>query len=283
MQWYCVINGTQYGPVDEATLAVWVREGRVRQGDLVWTQAQGDQWIPAGRALPALFGQAASAQAVAPSQPDMTAAYVSRTHNRDLMAQARVALQGHWWLAAGISFVFAAITTAVASVPCLGQVVNLLIAGPLALGYAIFALAVIRRRPLSMGQLFEGFEAFGTALVAYILMAIFVLLWMLLLIIPGIIAALAYSMTYFILKDHPQLSALEAIRLSRQMMRGNKWKYFCLQWRFFGWMLLCLLTCGIGVFWLMPYMMASQVCFYEDLKEEQSLHPKDADPRTAHS
>ena len=129
-----------------------------------------------------------------------------------------------------------------------------------------FALAVVRSQSLELGMLFQGFEEFGRALAAYLLMALFVALWSLLLIIPGIVAGLAYSMTYYILRDQPNLGVMDAIGLSRQMMRGNKWKYFCLQWRFFGWSLLCLLTCGIGFFWLMPYMMASQAAFYEDLR-----------------
>jgi uncharacterized membrane protein len=52
-------------------------------------------------------------------------------------------------------------------------------------------------------------------------------------------------------------------------MKGNKWKYFCLQWRFFGWALLCVLTLGIGFLWLQPYMMTSSARFYEDLKQGQ--------------
>lgn len=274
MQWYCAIDGKQYGPEEESVLAQWVREGRLHPHDLVWNPAQGDQWIQARKALPALFGIAAApaippaapppldaGAASTPPDPGWSAVFASRTHNRDIMAAARAALTGHWWLAAGFSFVFWAIAEA-ANTFCVG----FLIMGALSLGYAIFALAATRSQPLSMGQLFEGFQNFGTALAAYILMLVFVLLWMLLLIIPGIVAALAYSMTYFILRDNPQMGPLDAIRLSRRMMSGNKWKYFCLQWRFFWWALLCLLTCGIGFFWLMPYMAVSQARFYEDLK-----------------
>ena len=269
MQWYCAINGQQQGPVDEATLVAWAREGRLKADDLVWNPTMGSEWGRAATVLPAAFaGPPPSPAAGMPPVPPgtLSAVYRSRTHNRDLMTQARAALDGHWWLSVGVTFVFVAIISAAGGVPCVGQLVNLLISGPLSLGLAVFALALVRARPVSMGQLFEGFNAFGNALAAYILMAIFVLLWCLLLIIPGIIAALAYSMTYFIMQDQPNLGPLEAIDLSRQMMRGNKWKYFCLQWRFFGWGLLCVLTCGIGFLWLMPYMMASQARFYDDLK-----------------
>lgn len=269
MQWYCAIDGVQHGPTDEAALAAWVREGRLRQDDLVWNPTCGNEWVRAGTALPALFAPPAQpwlgGAEPATGVPSAAAVFTSGTHNRDLMVRAQAALDGHWWLAAGVAFVFMAIMTAASAVPCLGSIVNLLIEGPLSLGLAAFALAIVRSKPLEMGLLFEGFEEFGSALAAYILMLIFVFLWTLLFIIPGIVAGLAYSMTYFILKDQPTLGTMEAIGLSRQMMRGNKWKYFCLQWRFLGWGLLCLLTCGIGFFWLVPYIAASNAAFYEDL------------------
>ena len=116
-------------------------------------------------------------------------------------------------------------------------------------------------------MLFSGFKNFGNALVAYLVMTIFVFLWLLLLIIPGIVAALAYAQTFYLLADNPSLDGLDAIRLSKRMMRGYKWKLFCLWLRFFGWALLCVLTFGIGLLWLWPYMAASYAHFYEDLKQ----------------
>ncbi len=99
---------------------------------------------------------------------------------------------------------------------------------------------------------------------------IFVFLWSLLLIIPGIIATLSYSMTYFIIADNNSITALEAITKSKEMMRGNKWKFFCLGLRFLGWSLLCVVTLGIGFLWLTPYMSVSSAQFYDDLKENNS-------------
>jgi uncharacterized membrane protein len=97
-------------------------------------------------------------------------------------------------------------------------------------------------------------------------MFVFIILWMLLLIIPGIIAALSYSMTFYIIADDETMDAMEAIDKSKAMMDGYKWKYFCLALRFVGWALLCLLTLGIGFFWLMPYMQVTNAKFYEDVK-----------------
>ena len=116
-------------------------------------------------------------------------------------------------------------------------------------------------------MLFDGFKQFGTAFLTSLLMTIFICLWLMLLIVPGIIAMLRYSMTYFVLAENPGMSALDAIRTSKQLMKGRKWKLFCLWWRFFGWMLLCILTCGIGFLWLMPYMTASYARFYDDVRQ----------------
>ncbi len=76
----------------------------------------------------------------------------------------------------------------------------------------------------------------------------------------------AYSQVFFILADLPETGAYDAIQLSTQMMVGFKWKKFCLGWRFFGWALLGILTCGIGWLWLYPYVMTSNAKFYDDIR-----------------
>jgi len=83
--------------------------------------------------------------------------------------------------------------------------------------------------------------------------------------IPAFIAQLRYGMTFFILADDAIIGPLQAIRKSKEIMSGNKWKYFCLTWRFFWWSLLCIPTLGIGLLWLGPYVMTSQARFYDDV------------------
>lgn len=100
-------------------------------------------------------------------------------------------------------------------------------------------------------------------------MILFIVLWSFLLIIPGIIAAYGYSLIFFILADEPSIGISEALKKSKAMMRGYKWKYFCLSFRFFGWVILSILSCGIGFLWLAPYMQVSFAKFYEDLKAGQ--------------
>lgn len=99
-----------------------------------------------------------------------------------------------------------------------------------------------------------------------ILMVIFVMLWTLLFIIPGIVKSFSYAMTPFILVEHPEMSANQAIDESRRIMKGHKFDLFYLYLSFIGWAFLCLFTFGIGYLWLVPYMQASLVAFYNDVK-----------------
>ena len=193
-----------------------------------------------------------------------------RTENAVLMKMARESLKGKWGLAVATFFVYFLVAIGIQLIPFLGVIASLLISGPMALGIVIFSLAVARNQEAKLGQIFEGFNNFGNAIGTYILMVIFIFLWMLLLFIPGIIAAFSYSMTFYILSDEESIGPMEAIDKSKKMMDGYKWKYFCLMFRFFGWSILCILTIGIGYLWLMPYMQVSKAKFYDDLKTNLS-------------
>ena len=104
------------------------------------------------------------------------------------------------------------------------------------------------------------------------LMNLFIALWSLLFIIPGIVKAFSYSMTPFILEEHPELSANEAIDHSRAMMKGHKFDLFWLLLSFIGWGFLCLFTLGIGYLWLTPYMETAVAGFYEDVKADYEVN-----------
>jgi len=94
--------------------------------------------------------------------------------------------------------------------------------------------------------------------------SIFLFLWFLLLFVPGVIKSIAYSQTFYLLKDHPEYSTFEAITESRKRMVGLKWKYFLLCLSFIGWGLLSIITFGIGLLWLMPYMSTTFSAFYDN-------------------
>lgn len=188
------------------------------------------------------------------------------TENVVLMRMAKESLKGKWGLAIGTFVVYMLIGAGLQLVPVVGVFASLIITGPFTLGVSIFSLSLSRNEDAELAQIFEGFNNFGKALGAYVLMVLFIILWTLLLIIPGIIAAISYSMTFFILADDDSIGPMEAIDKSKKMMDGYKWKYFRLGLRFLGLALLCILTLGIGFFWLMPFMQVTMAKFYDDIK-----------------
>lgn len=101
-----------------------------------------------------------------------------------------------------------------------------------------------------------------------VLVGLYTFLWSLLLIIPGIIAAYSYSMAPFILIDNPDIGVSEAIRRSKEIMRGHKFDYFALQLSFIGWAILACLTFGIGFLWLIPYIQLTSIEFYRYIRDE---------------
>ena len=101
--------------------------------------------------------------------------------------------------------------------------------------------------------------------VARFLQSIYIILWSLLFIIPGIVASYSYAMTEYILAEDPELTATEAISRSKQMMYGNRWRLFCLEFSFIGWSILCSFTLGIGNLWLTPYKQAAIAAFYREV------------------
>lgn len=101
--------------------------------------------------------------------------------------------------------------------------------------------------------------------------SIFILLWSLLFIIPGIIKSYSYRMVPFILTDNPGITATDAITLSRKMMKGNKWKAFVLDLSFLGWEILSALTLGIlGIFYVNPYVYATEAELYHAIKTTEA-------------
>lgn len=191
-----------------------------------------------------------------------------KTENKTLMRGALDTLKGKWGIAVGATFVYMLTSIIVSSLPKIGSLLSFIISGPLLLGFSFFWLSLSRNKEVKIGQIFSGFDEFIKGLVLYFLVVLFTLLWSLLLIIPGIIAAFSYAMAFYILAEDKSIRPMDAIRKSKKMMEGNKWKLFCLNLRFLGWALLAILTLGIGFLWLVPYMQVSIAKFYDDIKEK---------------
>ena len=137
-------------------------------------------------------------------------------------------------------------------------------------GYDVAILRFSRGREETIKEMFSaGFmEDYARVLGIVLLKAVFILLWMLLLIVPGIIKAYSYAMTNYIAEDNPELGPNECIDRSIAMMNGHKMELFLLDLSFIGWILLGFITLGIGWLWISPWINMAHVKFYEQLKAE---------------
>ena len=132
-------------------------------------------------------------------------------------------------------------------------------------GYAKYNLNLVDKKNAAFETLFEYFSHWKTTTIARLLRALYVFLWSILFIIPGIVAGFSYAMTDYILAEDPELTADEAISQSKSLMMGNKWRFFCLQFSFIGWDILATLAFGIGHLWLTPYKQAAYAAFYREV------------------
>lgn len=164
-------------------------------------------------------------------------------------------------LAGGILYIVLAALVIAAVWLFLGSVVGV--------GYSRFTLQLADGNDAGFENLFQYFPYWKNAVCTRLLTGLYIFLWTLLLIIPGIIASYSYAMTGYILAEHPELTAGEAIAASKEMMAGNRWRLFCLHLSFIGWALLCTLTLGIGNLWLNPYMNVSEAAFYREISETE--------------
>ena len=216
--------------------------------------------------------------------------------NKALMAEAREALSGKWGLAVG-GLLLLAIVYSAAYFTYIGILV---VTGPIWLGGAILTLKLARQETSEVGDVFKGFSYFGKSTAFFWLFYLYQLLWHLLFVIGcisaiaidvidselemlilvlGILLALGalvmkvrvfckFFLVWFIGMDEPKLGAVMTFKTSADMMKGYKWKFFCLQLRFIGWLFLSILTSGIGLLWVTPYILVSFAKFYEDVKAD---------------
>lgn len=146
--------------------------------------------------------------------------------------------------------------------------VSLFVLLPLAVGYSNSMRVLLETgdNRLANNSFSLGFGNWLHVVWGMILSTIYIFLWTLLLIIPGIIKSYSYALTPYILVEHPEMSANEAIEESMRLMDGHKFDLFYLQLSFIGWAILSILSLGLGVFWLIPYQMTAQAAFYRDIK-----------------
>lgn len=141
---------------------------------------------------------------------------------------------------------------------------------PLNIGVAQNVLAWSRGEDVNKWKvLFGGFNSakmFFKQVGVVVLNTILCALWAILLVVPGIIKGLAYSMYPYILRDEPDLSVWQTLKKSEAIMKGYKGKLFLMYLSFVGWFILGAFTFGILYIWLTPYIMTSTVKFYDDVR-----------------
>lgn len=214
--------------------------------------------------------------------------------NKEIKQQARQQLKGQWGTAALFTLLFASVYYLIPLIieinlsggfkawvnkpenvdgPAASTFIITLVLLPLYIGYLWTFLSMVRTSEKikfsSLLQAFSEISMYVRILGTYLVMMVYMFLWTLLLVIPGIIKAFSYSQTYFVLRDNPGIGINAAITKSRKLMNGHKWQFFVLQLSFIGWGILCILTLGIGFLWLAPYMSASYAAFYENLVRQQ--------------
>lgn len=219
---------------------------------------------------------------------------------RDFRAWAREALSGHWGAAVAVGFVGGllgggvdalssimevsyegelrvmesiprevwAMVVTITLVTCL---LAFVVGGAVQLGICTFNLNLFHRREARFMDLFSQFHRLGQGFCMQFVMNFFIFLWSLLFIIPGIIAAYRYAMVPYLMAEFPDLGVMAAMRESKRLMKGNKWRLFCLQFSYIGWALLSSLTLGIGSLWLMPYQYAGDTAFYMAVTGREQL------------
>lgn len=122
-----------------------------------------------------------------------------------------------------------------------------------------------------VSKLLFGFQSgfYGNSVLVMFMKNLFVALWTLLFVIPGIVMSYAYRMVPYILAEQPDIDYREALRISKEMMYGQKWEAFFLDLSFIGWLILGAVTCGIaGIFYVKPYVDATNVELYVTLRED---------------
>ena len=216
--------------------------------------------------------------------------------SKTLKRRALNNLQGNWGLSVGVALLAAllggatvsgtmnlnidqeilaelppnvlAVIAAIASVLSILSFVQFILGGTVNLGYTRFLLDQHDGNELNFRTLFSQFDRFGVGFLQKFLRGLYIFLWSLLLIVPGIVKTYSYAMTPYILADHPEMTANEAITASRKLMDGHKWELFVLQLSFIGWHFVGMLTFGLAYIWIIPYMSTTTAHFYNYLKSQ---------------
>jgi uncharacterized membrane protein len=180
----------------------------------------------------------------------------------DIKQNARKQLSANYWSVMYFTFL-PSIIIGIAGVTYIGSI----LAAPLLIGSAYGLWQIYNHRPAVTNDLAIGYRQPHVVrnFIQLLLMTVFIVLWSLLLLIPGIVKAYSYAMVPYLLAD-PTVDMEDAITRSRQLMDGKKMDLFVLHLSFIGWAILGLITLNIlNVFYTIPYLQLSTAGFYQEL------------------
>lgn len=170
----------------------------------------------------------------------------------------------YWMMLVGIIVVSAIVAFA--------NVVSIVIVGTLMVGLNIYFINANAGKEADVIDIFEPFkDQFTNTLVTYIIKHVFLILWSFLFVIPGIVKSYSYFLVEYLLVYDKELKGQDAITKSRELMDGNKGRLFLIHLSFIGWIILGVLTLGIGLIFLTPYIKMTEVQFALDLLKEANI------------
>ncbi len=301
MDWFYEQKGQQQGPVSEEILKRLFASGALGRSSLVWCQGM-DDWASYVSVFPT--ETSAGAELGPPLSSHRRQRVLGGISARAARAQARAALSGQWWSGVLVTFLNQFLQQVVVMIPLFGLIAPWLIAGPLLLGYNAFFVGLVRGEVVEVSTLFNGFSRWAQGVGLFVVTTFIIVGSSLLAAIPGgVLAALVigqnqndfeqsplfwggicaavlpavavgsyfwlrYALVYFIANDEPDIGVFDAMKRSSALMQGQKNRLCQLGLSFTGWILLGILTFGIGMLWAMTYLFAAMAVFYDDLCAE---------------
>ena len=190
----------------------------------------------------------------------------SAASNRVQSTTSEVTVEGAGVSPEQAAFLAAVVLGVIFTVGIVGSIVHALLANPIEVGGRRFFEKNANDPTTQFNTMFEGFQDYGRVLVTMLIRDVFILLWTLLLIIPGAMKAYSYRLVPYLVKDRPELSPMEVLAESEALMRGNRWQAFVMDLSFLGWLLLGVVTLNLGnIFWTFPYQDNADAALYEEL------------------
>ena len=187
----------------------------------------------------------------------------------ELIYNSKNQLKSSWLLSSVICIFYALIISIPSELNAFGELLSILLAGPLQLGLCIYFLKISKGSNPSFNYIFDGFKPLLNILLAFLSINLITLIGLFFFILPGIILSLGLSMTYYIIAENPEISFHKAIEKSWKIMDGHKMQLFKLHLYFIPWYVLGILFFIVGIFVVMPWHNVSLANFYKVISENK--------------